>query len=71
MEDDHSGFMPPLMQTLVSAGGSAVPVICGYNTGQHVYIDASDSCNSINLDMDTGSSQNRKWQFRVCTCTVC
>lgn len=51
--------------TISNPGGSAVPVICGYNTGQHVYIDASDSCNSINLDMDTGSSQNRKWQFRV------
>ena len=25
---------------LFAEGGSPVPVICGYNTGQHMYIDA-------------------------------
>merc|ERR1712117_388891 len=51
----------------VSNPGSAVPpTICGYNTGQHMWVPASDSCNQINIDIDTGStSTTRKWQIKV------
>ena len=52
-------------RVLILQGSSTVPTICGYNTGQHMYIDASDDCNIINLDIDTGSNQDRSWSFRV------
>ena len=53
------------LRVLILQGSSTVPTICGYNTGQHMYIDASDDCNIINLDIDTGSNQDRSWSFRV------
>ena len=47
-------------------GGQAPPIICGYNTGQHMWVPASDSCNSINIDIDTGTTTTtRKWQIKV------
>ena len=52
--------------TVSNPGGSQPPVICGYNTGQHMFITASDQCNQINIDIDTGStSTTRKWQIKV------
>merc|ERR1719192_992294 len=42
------------------------PVICGYNTGQHMWVPASDSCVTINLDIDTATTTTtRKWSIRV------
>jgi len=32
------------------------PTICGINTGQHMYLDASDQCNILQLGFGTGSS---------------
>ena len=47
-------------------GGPIPPTICGYNTGQHMFVPASDQCNQINIDIDTGStSTTRKWQIKV------
>ena len=44
----------------------APPVICGYNTGQHMWIPASDQCHQINIDIDTGSTgTTREWQIKV------
>ena len=52
--------------TISNPGGSQPPTICGYNTGQHMYVTASDQCNQINIDVDTGStSTTRKWQIKV------
>merc|ERR1711935_154992 len=52
--------------TITNPGGQAPPVICGYNTGQHMFVPASDSCNSINIDIDTGTTTTtRKWQIKV------
>ena len=46
--------------------GREPPIICGYNTGQHMWVPASDSCNQINIDIDTGSTgTTRKWQIKV------
>ena len=42
-----------------------MPTICGYNSGQHMYVDASDGCITINIDVDTGSNQDRSWQIKV------
>ena len=42
------------------------PIICGYNTGQHMWVPASDSCVTITLDIDTASSAiSRTWNIRV------
>jgi len=52
--------------TITNPGGTVPPIICGYNTGQHMFITASDQCNQINIDIDTGStSTTRKWQIKV------
>jgi len=51
--------------TVSNPGGHVPPIICGYNTGQHIYVPASDSCNMINIDIDTGSSITRSWQIKV------
>ena len=52
--------------TVSNPGGPIPPTICGYNTGQHMWVPASDSCNAINIDIDTGSTTTtRKWQIKV------
>ena len=52
--------------TVSNPGGPVPPTICGYNTGQHMWVPASDSCNSINIDIDTGTTTTtRKWQIKV------
>ena len=52
--------------TVSNPGGPVPPTICGYNTGQHMWVPASDSCNQINIDIDTGSTTTtRKWQIKV------
>ena len=46
---------------------TAPPVICGYNTGQHMYVPACPSCVTITLDIDTGTTTTttRTWQIKV------
>eukprot|EP00091_Calanus_sinicus_P003547 TRINITY_DN1371_c0_g1_i3.p1 TRINITY_DN1371_c0_g1~~TRINITY_DN1371_c0_g1_i3.p1 ORF type:complete len:307 (-),score=40.59 TRINITY_DN1371_c0_g1_i3:169-1023(-) len=52
--------------TVSNPGGSSPPILCGYNTGQHIFVPASDSCNTINIDIDTGTTTTtRKWQLKV------
>ena len=47
------GFTPP-------------PVICGYNTGQHMWVPACPSCVTITIDIDTATtSTTRSWNIRV------
>ena len=42
------------------------PVICGYNTGQHMWVPASDMCNKINIDVDTATTgTTRQWELKV------
>ena len=52
--------------TVSNPGGSTPPTICGYNTGQHMFVLASTLCNQINIDIDTlTTSTTRKWQIKV------
>merc|ERR1711962_1946764 len=54
------------MMTVTSPGFKSSPVICGYNTGQHMFLPASDSCNVIDINVDTGvTTTNRKWDIRI------
>ena len=51
--------------TVSNPGGSSPPIICGYNTGQHIFVPASDACNTVNIDIDTGTTTTtRKWQLK-------
>ena len=38
---------------------------CRYNTGQHMFVPASDSCVTITIDIDTATSITRQWQIKV------
>merc|ERR1711997_333525 len=52
--------------TVSNPGGSTPPTICGYNTGQHMFVPASVACNEISIDIDTlTTSTTRKWQIKV------
>ena len=53
------------MTFLSCPGYSAPPVICGYNTGQHMYIGASDLCNRIVIDMDQDLQYTRLWDIKA------
>merc|ERR1712183_445209 len=47
-------------------GYNPPPVVCGYNTGQHMWVPASDSCVTINMDIDTASTGTaRSWNIKV------
>ncbi len=41
------------------------PVICGFNTGQHMIVDASDKCNTVTFDISGGSTATRSWDIKV------
>ena len=50
---------------LLRVGNPAPPAICGYNTGQHMYVDSSDLCNKITFTLDTEVGFARKWDIKV------
>lgn len=57
---------------VITGGGGIVPVICGDNTGQHVYVDFNGD-NDIVITISTSSSSfGRLWNFKVtqiaCAC---
>merc|ERR1719422_2088736 len=68
-ETDLNGFSVGdcLTDTLTIGvpGMTSPPVICGYNTGQHMYVPACPSCVTITLDIDTATSATRNWQIKV------
>jgi len=52
--------------TITNPGGPTPPVICGYNSGQHIFVPASPTCNTLNIDIDTGTTTTtRKWQIKT------
>ena len=53
------------LSVLYCPGYSAPPVICGYNTGQHMYIGASELCNRIVIHMDQDYQYTRLWDIKV------
>ena len=47
-------------------GYSPPPIVCGYITGQHMWVPASDSCVTVTLDIDTATTATtRKWNIKV------
>ena len=52
--------------TITNPGGAVPPIICGINTGQHMWVPASDKCNQLNFDIDTGTTgTTRTWNIKV------
>jgi len=46
-------------------GNMGTPVICGFNTGQHMYLDASSVCSRASFDFGTFSSTSRTVDIKV------
>jgi len=55
--------------TITGVPGGNPPVICGTNTGYHVYADASDSCNTIDFQLGTNNIgttiPTRQWNIKI------
>lgn len=59
-----------LTDTFTITNQNTVPVICGTNSGFHVYFDASDSCNSLdfqlgNVAKGVSASATYSWSIKV------
>jgi len=50
--------------TVSSPGSVGSPEICGVNTGDHMYIDASDSCNSLTFQIGDVTF-TRQWNIKI------
>ncbi|CAG9858631.1 unnamed protein product [Phyllotreta striolata] len=50
---------------IVTGGGGTVPVICGDNTGQHIYVDFYNSNNIILTITTSAGDLSRIWSFLV------
>ncbi|KAK9874338.1 hypothetical protein WA026_002688 [Henosepilachna vigintioctopunctata] len=56
-------------ERLVIAGNginTQVPVICGYNTGQHVYVDVSTLRGPLMLSVLSNMSYRKRFRLRIC-----
>lgn len=51
--------------SITSSGNKASPVICGFNSGQHMIVDASESCNVASFTLSSASSTTRQWDIKV------
>merc|ERR1711971_141712 len=59
-----------LTDTFSITNQNTVPVICGTNSGFHVYFDASDSCNSLDFQLGNNAigvsaAATRSWSIKV------
>ena len=59
-----------LTDTFSITNQDSVPVICGTNTGFHVYFDASDNCHDLDFALGQNpvglaSAANRQWNIKI------
>ena len=45
-----------LTNTVTTPGSRSPPTICGFNTGQHMFLDSSPACNILSFNI--GQSKN-------------
>ncbi|TRY72225.1 hypothetical protein TCAL_16133, partial [Tigriopus californicus] len=50
--------------SVTAPGGVGSPVICGFNSGQHIIVDASDQCHKAAFTL-SGSAAMRAWDIKV------
>jgi len=48
-----------------SPGHSGSPVICGFNSGQHMIVDASEECHTVAFHLGSAASTSRTWDIKV------
>ena len=56
--------------SVTNPGGGTNPVLCGTNTGEHMYVDASDACNELNFQLGTNpvgvtGLATRSWSIKA------
>ena len=56
--------------SVTSPGSGSNPVLCGVNTGEHMYLDASDECNELNFQHGKNPTgvpavATRSWTIKV------
>jgi len=49
--------------SVTAPGSIAPPVICGQNDGQHIYVDASNDCNTLSFQL--AGQGTRMWEIKV------
>jgi len=59
-----------LTDTFSITNQDSIPVICGTNTGFHVYFDASDNCHDLDFALGQNpvglaSAANRQWNIKI------
>ena len=59
-----------LLDQVLNPGHASSPIICGYNSGQHMFVPASDQCNTIQINIDTGSTTTTRWMGAVMYITL-
>ena len=59
-----------LLDQVLNPGHASSPIICGYNSGQHMFVPASDQCNTIQINIDTGSTTTTRWMGAVMYSTL-
>merc|ERR1711936_42063 len=55
--------------SVTNPGGTAPPVICGTNTGKHMYVDSNDACNDLAFLLGTSAvdttTVTQSWSIRI------
>jgi len=51
---------------VVSGTNNNVPIICGENSGQHIFLDMADGCATLHFNLVSAHSMNtRRWDIRA------
>ncbi|XP_059086989.1 uncharacterized protein LOC131883517 [Tigriopus californicus] len=51
--------------SITAPGSRGSPIICGFNTGQHLIVDASDQCHVASFSLGTTPLVTRSWDIKV------
>ncbi|TRY72397.1 hypothetical protein TCAL_12167 [Tigriopus californicus] len=51
--------------SITSPGNVGSPIICGFNTGQHIIVDANDQCHEAVFNLGGGGGFSRSWDIKV------
>lgn len=65
--DDNGGAIGDCITdtfSVTAPGNNGSPVICGFNTGQHMIVDASDQCHKATFDFG-GTGSSRQFDIKV------
>merc|ERR1711963_63415 len=50
---------------VTAPGSMSSPIICGTNSGAHMYLDASDDCNTVYVNIGGTTTTSRSWNIHV------